>query len=418
MNTTCGYHPSEGAGRPRLEVADIFQKFGPGYREKHALSALQARVMQDIETCRTAVLGGHLYECDCCDFSRPAYNSCRNRHCPKCGALDQALWVNRRLEQMLPLPHFHVVITLPSELRPVALVNRTLLFNMLLRSGADTLLKLCRDPQWLGGQPGITGVLHSWSRDMSFHPHGHFIVSGGGLSLDQQRWVVVNKEDFLFPAAVVKKLFRGIFMGRLVQAYKEGALCLEGPCECLSEPGAFERLKRELYEKKWVVHIKEPIRGPDHAYHYLARYVRRVAISNERLIAMNDEGVTFRTRDDKQVTLKPDEFIRRFLLHIVPPGFVKIREYGLYASGNAGTRLTMARTLVAAELSEEARASWERKQEKARKITEADTWEERLELLTDGVIFLCPRCGFGRLRVGMLPQRPLQRSQGPDPPPT
>jgi hypothetical protein len=300
--------------------------------------------MRDIETCRTAVLGGHLDVCDACGDTRPAYNSCRNRHCPKCQSLRQAKWVAERMERVLPVHHFHVVFTVPEECKPLALRNRIRFFEILFFSASRTLLQLGLDPDRCGALLGITAVLHTWTRKLGFHPHLHCIVTGGGLSPDGTRWISVKGEGrFLFPIAVIRALFRGKVLAALTRARESGQLDFDGACADLADAAAFARWKDALYKKKWVVYCKPPFGGAEQVFNYLGRYTHRVGISNQRLRSFDDRGVTFATRDGAVATLTSEEFVRRFLLHVLPRGFVKIRHFGLLAPANVNSKLALAR---------------------------------------------------------------------------
>jgi len=329
------------ADRPAVEVADIVRAHGQAFARVHALTAEQSAVLSAITRCRTSALGGHLDVCDRCGFSKISYNSCRNRHCPKCQSLAQARWLERRMQRVLPTHAFHVVFTLPCELRPVALTNRTLLFDLLFACAAETLLELGRDPRWLGAELGITSVLHTWTRELLFHPHVHCIVTGGGLSLDGQRWLRTRK-NFLLPVRVLGALFRGKFLARLRHACARGELRL--PAALTAH--CFNRLCNQLHRKRWVVYSKPPFGGPEHVFRYLGRYTHRVGLSNHRLLSFDARGITFRTRGTSTVTLSPIEFLRRFLLHVLPKRFVKIRHHGLMAASNVSSRLEKARDLL------------------------------------------------------------------------
>jgi hypothetical protein len=339
--------PGQEPRRPRFEIADIFRALGEAYRNSHTLDAVQRRAMRDIETCRTAVLGGHLDVCDACGDERPAYNSCRNRHCPKCQCLRQAMWVAGRMERVLPTHHFHVVFTVPEELKPLALRNRVRFFEILFAAASQTLLQLGADPARLGGLLGITAVLHTWTRELGFHPHLHCIVTGGGLSLDGTRWIPVKGDgEFLFPVGVMGALFRGKLMAALTRARARGQLHFDAPCADLADPAVFARWKDALYKKNWNVYCKPPFGGAEQVFKYLGRYTHRIGISNQRLRTIDERGVTFATKDGAAVTLAHDEFIRRFLLHVLPHAFVKIRHFGLLAPGNVNGKLATARRLL------------------------------------------------------------------------
>jgi hypothetical protein len=331
--------------RPALELADIVRVHGAAYRRRHVLTLQQHAVLRAVEQCRTPVLGGHLDVCTACGYSAPSYNSCRNRHCPKCQSLAQARWIEGRIARVLPIHYFHVVFTLPAELRPLAAHNRRAVFDVLFTAAAATLLELGRDPRRLGAELGITMVLHTWARDLQFHPHVHAIVTGGGLSPDGTRWVQARR-GHLFPVKVMGALFRGKLLAALEGAVACGELTLPGGEA--ADPEAWARLRDRLYRKRWVVYAKRPFGGAEQVIRYLGRYTHRVGISNQRLVRADDDGITFRTRGDKTVTLSPDAFLGRFLQHVLPDGFVKIRHYGLLASSNATSKLAIARELLVA----------------------------------------------------------------------
>jgi len=290
--------------------------------------------LRAIAQCRTAVLGGHLDVCTACGHEQPSYNSCRNRHCPKCQSLAQARWVDSRLERLLPVHYFHVVFTLPAELRAVARRSREEVFDMLFASASATLLALARDPKRLGAELGVTMVLHTWTRELLWHPHVHAIVTGGGLSDDGTRFVRARRR-FLFPVRVMGALFRGKMLAALERAHARGHVDL-GDIDL-----------HALRVKPWVVYAKRPFGGPEHVLRYLGRYTHRVGISNQRLLACDERGVTFRTRDGKCVTVAPQELLARFVQHVLPARFVKIRHYGLHAASHATTRLAVARQRLA-----------------------------------------------------------------------
>lgn len=348
----------------------------------HALSPDQHEVLRAIARCRTSVLGGHVDVCDACGHAAIAYNSCRNRHCPKCQALSQARWLAQRMERVLPTHAFHVVFTLPSELRGLVMVNRKKLFDLLFASAAEALLELGRNPRWLGATLGITSVLHTWTRDLQFHPHVHCIVTGGGLSLDGERWIA-TRPDFLFPVRVLGALFRGKFLAGLVRLYERAELQFDGPAAKLADPASFARVRDKLYRSRWIVYAKPPFGGPAQVFRYLGRYTHRVGLSNRRLVSLDERGVTFRTRGDQLATLPPHEFLRRFLLHVLPKGFVKIRHHGLMAASNVTSRLAVARRLLdnAAPPSLPDTASAPR------------DFRELLLALTGVDLRRCPRCG-------------------------
>jgi hypothetical protein len=351
--------------------------------------------MRAVELCRTAVLGGHLDVCDRCGHKRPAYNSCRNRHCPKCQSLAQAAWLDRQMQRILPTHYFHIVFTLPEELRGLAHHNRRRVFDLLFEAASATLLELGHDEDRLGALLGVTAVLHTWTRDLRFHPHLHCIVTGGGLRDDTGRWVSRYGGRYLFPAAVLGRLFRGKFMAALVRARDKGEIRFVGRCAALAEPDVWGAFKDKLYRKEWVVYAKRPMGGAEQVYRYLGRYTHRVGISNHRLQAIDDDGVCFSTKDGGSVTLRHEEFIRRFLLHVLPRGFRKIRHYGLFAAPKLGTQLVRAREALgmrAAELDTRVSAGGS-----------GQDWRERLLLLTGVDLTRCPRCG-----IGTMIARPLE----------
>jgi hypothetical protein len=381
-----------------LEVADILRAHGSEYAVRHPLSMEQAGVIRHLTTCRTAALGGHLDACPGCGFQRVSYNSCRDRHCPKCQATKQAQWLETRLERLLPCPHFHVVFTMPQQLNPLALRNKQLIYNLLFKSAAATLLQLASDPKRLGALVGFTAVLHTWGQNLLFHPHLHCVVTGGGLSPDRKRWVP-TREDYLLPVRLLSRLFRGKFLAGLQRAYAEGLLALKGSTAPLSAPETFAALKRQLYRQDWVVYAKPPFAGAEHVYHYLGRYTHRVAISNSRLLGMREGRVRFRYKDysdgcrQKVIELDAEEFLRRFLLHVLPKRFVRIRHYGLLASRNVSTKLETARQLLGQE---------DERHEPAGKDT--TTWPDVLAHWLDETFLTCPRCGDKMTRSPLATQ--------------
>lgn len=371
-----------------MEVADIFRAHGEVYRQKHVLTPDQHKVMRAIEACRTDVLGGHVDVCDACGYSRPAYNSCRDRHCPKCQSLAQARWIEERMQRLLPVHYFHVVFTLPSSLRPVCRRNQRAMYKLLFEAATKTLLTLGEDPKRLGAQLGVTAVLHTWTRELEYHPHLHCIVTGGGLSLDGTRWIAARRK-YLFPVKVLSSLFRGIFLDGLRRAHAAGDVRLEGV-----DPVHFID---SLYRADWVVYAKRPFGGPDQVFKYLGRYTHRVGISNQRLLSLDESGVRFATKDGRTITLAPPEFIRRFLLHVLPPGFVKIRHYGLWAAGNVTTRLAVARQVLGAEPLVPPSPPVPTDREPLETDLEYLDWQVRLLRLVGVDVTRCPHCGKGRM---------------------
>ena len=342
--------------RASLEVADIFRAAGPAYRARHAghMSLQQLKVMAAIEACRTAALGGHIEGCEDCGHRRIAFNSCRDRHCPKCQGAAAREWLAAREADLLPVGYFHVVFSLPAEIADIALQNKAAIYDLLFRTASQTMLTIAADPRHLGARIGITAVLHSWGSALTHHPHIHMIVPGGGISLDGERWVS-SRPAFLLPVRVLGKLFRRLFLTRLLELHKAGRLRFYGQQAALSERPALHRHLAPVRKKPWVVYAKPPFAGPAAVLAYLSRYTHRVAISNRRLIGFDERGVTFRFKDYRRdgaeryrtMTLATDEFIRRFLLHVLPKGFHRIRHYGLLASAERRANVARARELLA-----------------------------------------------------------------------
>ncbi len=342
--------------RSNLEVADIFRSAGPAYRAAHAghLSLAQLKVMSAVETCRTAALGGHVEACQDCGHWRVAYNSCRNRHCPKCQGAAARTWLAEREVDLLPVGYFHVVFTLPAEVADIAFQNKALVYDLLFKAAAQTMLTIAADPRHLGARIGITAVLHTWGSAMTHHPHVHMIVPGGGIAPDASRWIS-SRPAFLLPVRVLGALFRRLFLTRLNTLHDAGKLAFFGSLTDLTERRAFQRHLAPARKKRWVVYAKPPFAGPEAVLAYLSRYTHRVAISNRRLIAFDANGVTLRYKDYRRdgperqriMTLTAHEFIRRFLLHVLPRGFHRIRHYGLLASAARHDNLALARRLLA-----------------------------------------------------------------------
>jgi hypothetical protein len=392
-----------------FEVADVFRAHGETYRQSHGLSGDQRKVMRAIETCRTPTLGGHLDFCPECGFERPAYNSCRNRHCPKCQSLTQARWVLRRIKHILPTHYFHVVFTLPSGLRPLVRANRVLLFDLLFASASRTLLDLGDDPARLGAQLGITAVLHTWTRELSFHPHLHCIVTGGGLAPAGDAWLPCSRR-YLFPVKVLGALFRGKFLAGLQRLRDAGLLAYTGGARNLAELNELKKLLDRLYRTDWVVYAKRPFAGPDRVFRYLGRYTHRVGLSNHRIQAFDERGVRFATKGRKSITLEPHEFIRRFLDHVLPKGFTKIRHFGLHAAGNVSTKLVQARRLLASG----PKPTPESMSTSTSPYTpvETATWQELLLRLTGVDLSRCPCCNhpLSRRSLPRVAPRPKDTS--------
>lgn len=338
----------------RLEVAEVFRQHEQEFQRQwgHTLNAARRRALCHIGACRTAALGAHLEQCDNCPHQAIAYNSCRNRHCPKCQSSARDKWLAAQSAELLPVPYFHLVFTLPGELSTLVLQNPRLLYGILFRAVSETLLTIAADPRHLGARLGFLAVLHTWNQRLSHHPHLHCLVPAGGLSWDRSRWVRCRRR-FLLPVAVLRKMFRGKFLALLAAAFQQHKLRLSGPLTKLEDPLAFDRFLGPLRSKSWVVYAKRPLGGPGPVIQYLARYTHRVALSNGRLIEMRDGHVTFRWRDStdgnqqKLMTLQAVEFMRRYLLHVLPPGFVKIRHFGYLANRNRREALADCRALLA-----------------------------------------------------------------------
>jgi hypothetical protein len=343
--------------RPALEVADIFRGHGAAWRAAHAghVSRGQLQVMSAIEGCRTAALGGHVARCEACDHTQIAYNSCRNRHCPKCQGAAARDWLAEREAELLPVPYFHLVFTLPAGIADIAYQNKAVIYDALFKASSETLLTIAADPKHLGARIGITAVLHSWGSAMTHHPHVHMIVPGGGIALDGSRWVAC-KPGFFLPVRVLSKLFRRLMLEKLAAAHAAGKLQFFGAHAHLAAAAAFAAFLAPLRKTNWFVYAKPPFAGPRAVLAYLARYTHRVAISNRRLVALDTDSVTFRYKDYRRngqeryrtMTLVPGEFIRRFLLHVLPKGFHRIRHYGLLASAARRANIARARELLAA----------------------------------------------------------------------
>ena len=399
--------PGDGQGRPRSTVGDIARAHGEAFKRNHALSEVQRKALRDIGACRTSVLGGRVDVCVACGDQKPVFHSCRNRHCPGCQALSQARWMEGRMTRLLPTDYFHVVFTVPDDLvAGLAMRNRELFFAAMFAAGSQTLLALGEDEKRLGAQLGLTAVLHTWTRDLRFHPHLHCIVTGGGLTRDGARWSA-TRQDYLFPVRVLSALFRGKLVAALDTAFHEGHLNLAGVDGFgggVANEVAWQRLRRKLYRTKWVSYAKKPFAGADSVYQYLGRYTHRVGLSNHRLVSVSDDAVTFRTRDDNTATLHPHEFLRRFLQHVLPHGFVKLRHYGLLAPGNVNSKLVAARELL------EARATPPpAKVDPPAALPEKSAdWRELLLRLTGLDVTRCSKCG------GALYSKALEREAPKD----
>lgn len=371
--------------RPRLEVADIIRAHGSAFIEAmgDGLSSAKKRVLRHLRTCRTCELGGHVEQCDRCGHERIAYNSCRDRHCPKCQAQARADWLDARQADLLPVEYFHVVFTVPEEVARIALQNKKVVYGILFAASAETLQDIAADDRHLGAQIGFLSVLHTWGQTLHHHPHIHCVVPGGGLSPDGTRWIAC-KPGFFLPVKVLGRVFRGKFLELLKQAHADGKLSFRGSLEHLHEGPAFAAHLRSFYEQDWVVYAKPPFGGPAQVLKYLARYTHRVAIANHRLLAMEDGQVTFSYKDyahgerHRTMTLDAVEFLRRFLLHVLPKGFTRIRHYGLLANRIRATKLKRCRYLLGQATTPE----WETELREERSHSEQD---------------LCPRCKIGHM---------------------
>ena len=390
-----------------LEVADIFRQAGPAYREQHAdaLSRGQRCVMSAIERCRTAALGGHVEQCDDCGHQHIVFHSCRNRHCPKCQSLVRAQWLQDRQAELIPAEYFHVVFTLPEEIAAIAFQNKAVVYEILFHATAQILRTIAADPKHLGAQIGFIAILHTWGQNLLHHPHLHCVVPGGGLSADGEHWVACPRGFFL-PVRVLSRLFRRLFLAQLQGAFDAGCLRFFGALEPLQEPGAFARYLAPVRRVEWVVYAKPPFGGPQHVLEYLGRYTHRVAISNNRLIDFVDGKVSFRWKDyrhesrNKVMCLEEQEFIRRFLLHVLPLGFQRIRHYGLLANRHRELKLARCRQLLG---------------EPAPGVKRSDApldYRDRYEQLTGKSLRDCPKCGHGHMVCietflpGALPRAP------------
>jgi hypothetical protein len=383
--------------RPPLEVADLVRAAGDSFieRSRKWITWKHVKVLLAIARCRTAALGGHLDECTRCGHRAISYNSCRNRHCPKCQAGACERWLEKRRRELLPTPYVHVVFTLPRHLAPLVLQNKQFIYDLLFRTSAETLLEVARDPQHLGAEIGFFSVLHTWSQKLELHPHVHCVVPAGGLSADQTRWIKPHY-DFFLPVGVLGAVFRGKFYEALKCAFHEGRLNFHGDLEFLAQPKIFAAWLRPLFHKDWVVYAKRPFGGPEHVLRYLGRYTHRVAISNHRLISFADGEITFRWRDSahrneqKLLSLSLDEFLRRFLLHVLPKGFVRVRHFGFLANRRRATTLPLCFPLLGSvpQATPEVTA------------TSSDAW-------------LCPRCGGPMLVIEMFTAAKIQLRSPP-----
>jgi len=387
--------------RPKLEVADIFRRYGEAYRQQHgaSLSTGQRRVMTSIELCRTAALGGHLERCDQCGHERNCFNSCRDRHCPKCQSLARAQWIDDRQTELLDCPYYHVVFTVPEEIAAIAYQNKKVVYGILFRTMAETLTTIAADPEHLGAEIGFFAVLHSWGQNLQFHPHLHCVVPGGGLSPDGQRWISCGPNFFL-PVRVLSRLFRRLFLESLQKIFDSGKLQFFGRLEILREHLAFARHLEKLKEREWAVFAKRPFAGPQQVLDYVGRYTHRVAISNNRLLDIENDQVSFQWKNYRNggqvetMSLSADEFIRRFLLHVLPNGFQRIRYYGLLGNRYRQEKLAHCRCLLGMHMSDQHTM-----------LPAEQDYRDRCEALTGSSLRQCPQCQRGRMvLIAMLPR--------------
>ena len=383
--------------KPDIDLACILREHGGDYCRGRIVAGDQRKVMRDIVRCRTPELGGHVDECEAgCGFAQVFYNSCRNRHCPKCQGVSRARWLAGRMDKILPTHYFHVVVTLPRELGPLVLRNKAAIYDLLFRAGSRAVLELAEGYERLKARVGFTAVLHTWSQDLLLHPHLHMVVTGGGLDRSGEKWISAPN-SFLVPVKALSKIVRGKFLAGLEQLFRQNKLCFTGTVAGLKEEAAFMRLIKKLKRKKWVVYSKRPFDGAKQVYSYISQYTHRVAIANGRLIGCQNSMVSFKARDNdnpgkhRVVSLEADEFIRRFLLHVLPKGFVRIRHYGLMAPKNVNTRLAAARKILM-----QTHRPQEPATEKDRRST-PKTWREILMDLTGIDMRTCPQCKQGRL---------------------
>jgi hypothetical protein len=379
--------------REGLGVADVLRHFGPAFRDQHgaSLSSAQRHAMLAIESCRTAALGGHVERCGKCGHQRVSFNSCRNRNCPKCQGLARAQWLADRQAELLDVPYFHVVFTVPAEIEAIAFQNQTVVYDILFRAASETLRTIAADPEHLGAEIGFLGVLHSWGQNLLHHPHIHFLVPGGGIAPDGQSWITC-RPGFFLPVRVLSRMFRGLFLHYLENAFAAGALNFFSEHRHLHEPAAFRRYLMPAWMAEWIVYAKRPFAGPAQVLDYVGRYTHRVAISNNRLLSMDEGKVCFHWRDyrdnnrRKTMTLEAKEFIRRFLIHVLPDGFHRIRYFGFLGNCHRARKLERCRELL--EMAPAGPAD----------DPPAD-YRDRFEALTGQSLRECPHCHTGTMVV-------------------
>jgi hypothetical protein len=394
--------------REGLEVADVFRHFGPAFRDQHgaSLSAARRHAMTAIERCRTVALGGHVERCGDCGHQRVAYNSCRNRNCPKCQGLARAQWLEDRQAELLDVPYFHVVFTVPDQIAAIAFQNQTVVYDILFRSASETLRTIAADPKHLGAEIGFLAVLHTWGQNLLHHPHIHCLVPGGGIAPDGQSWVAC-RPGFFLPVTVLSRLFRGLFLHDLQRAFTAGELNFFSAHRHLYEPAVFRRYLAPTWDTDWVVYAKRPFAGPAQVLDYVGRYTHRVAISNNRLVSLAGGKVSFRWKDyrdgnrQKTMALDGSEFIRRFLIHVLPDGFHRIRYYGFLGNCHRASKLAQCRELLgmAPPLPTTGPSA---------------DYRDRFEALTGLSLRQCPHCHTGIMVVLGCIARPTVCEPGPD----
>ena len=393
--------------REGLEVADVFRRFGPAFRDQNgtSLSGVRRRAMIAIERCRTAALGGHVERCDDCGHQRVAYNSCRNRNCPKCQGLARAQWLEDRQRELLDAPYFHVVFTLPAEIEVIAFQNQTVVYDILFRAASETLRTIAADPKHLGAEIGFLAVLHTWGQNLMHHPHVHCLVPGGGIAPDGKSWIAC-RTGFFLPVRVLSRMFRGLFLHYLEKAFVAGDLRFFSAHRPLQEPAAFRRYLTPIHRTEWVVYAKRPFAGPRQVLDYVGRYTHRVAISNNRLLSMDDRKVRFRWKDyrdnnrQKTMTLDGGEFIRRFLIHVLPDGFHRIRYFGFLGNCQRARKLVLCRELLG--MAPPGRAD------------PLLDYRNRFEVLTGRSLRECPHCRAGFMVVIATIARFADRQPAPN----
>ena len=395
-----------GDERPRYEVADAVRAYGAAFLRTHPTSPVQRQVLRAIAHCRTARFGGHVEGCDACGHKRIAYNSCRNRHCPKCQGAARAKWMAAEQSTLLPVDYFHVVFTLPHALNALIRANPRTLYALLFQAAAATLLTFARDPKHLGGEPAITMVLHTWGQNLTEHAHVHCVVSGGGLSADGSHWSATRRRGFLFHVLAMSKMFRGKYLAALARLCRRGQLRFTGQCAGLAESETWQGLLTTLHHARWVVYAKPPFGGPERVLKYLSRYTHRVAISNRRILFVGDDIVRFAWKDyadhnaHKEMTLSGTEFLRRFLLHVVPRGFMRIRHYGILANRQRTQKLAQCRELLGV-------APMASSQETADTATHDEALDDNG---TERSLAPCPICGAPMRIIEVLPPQPRDTS--------